>query len=732
MNFIPSSINTNPYLPEIVIFSVLAIAFLYILITHKSLLKFYSRPLVIRLVLLRLLIMILFGVFLHNIELVYEKPDSSSYVVPVLLDSSGSMNQKDVNDASRLASLNDEISQKDSFFKKISQKHNLIFSEFNEEVSHLDAENALLATSKNTNIDHAILEALDKNKIFDIGAIVVVTDGNDNVDEPAHRVIKHLQDLEIPLNIIGIGGDRDVKDVVLQVKNPPKELERGERGIISGEVHLNNIFKDKLKVRLWQNNTLLEEQEVSFLGEDTKSEFSFSVSSYQVGRLHYKLEVDRIDGESDYANNQAYLAIDYKDPMLFKILYLGSALNWEFKFLKQEISKTEGFLFHAFVYKDEKVAYQLGFEEENKEFPDFQKLKDYHAILFDLNLLPYLTADQINAIVSYNDRVGGGLMLIGPYVQDLKADEILKLLPVEPGTIHQYGTRRRVNISFTRAFENILQERPKFAETLYVPESHFIQHAARKKLGAFELLEEDGSYAGLIHAHYYGSGKVAWIGMDSTWRWVMDAKGGASAYRGFWSNLLQWLATGVQAPLKVWPHFETFEQNAEIQFKAEVFNHQFLPEDQAIVKVRIKRPGAQLEEELPLQVSNRYSGVYQAPFAVNEIGDYDYVLEAIIPIQGEEVSTITRRFEGKFSVLENSTEKGDNRLQTALLSDMARLTGGKYWDWKERKTIDDITISSKINKLKEIDSFNRKFLFIIPFLGLILFDIYYRRKNGLR
>lgn len=243
-----------------------------------------------------------------------------------------------------------------------------------------------------TNIDSAIKTAVD---LFPQGyqkRIILISDGNENVDNVLNSVdILNSQDIEI-------------HTVPLSTRVEGKDEVWVENLIAPSQVNNNQIFEikavigsntdAKLKVMLFRDGQFLDHQEITIKKSDNKKIVIFKQIIESERDYTYKVLVEpNIDTISE--NNYAQVFVSSAKRR--KILYVNG--NLEARYLPQFLQKSSLDI--------------LVIEDMSKFPPSITELKDYGAVIFD-NISAYsLSERQMRMLETYVHDVGGGFLMIG-------------------------------------------------------------------------------------------------------------------------------------------------------------------------------------------------------------------------------------------------------------------------------------------------------------------------------
>ncbi len=134
-----------------------------------------------------------------------------------------------------------------------------------------------------------------------------------------------------------------------------------------------------------------------------------------------------------------------------------------------------------------------------------------------------------------------------------------------------------------------------------------------------------GERAPVLAVQYYGKGRSLYLGSDETWRW--RALDGAAYYRRFWSNVLDFLASGRLQKKRViiTTGADRFAVGEEMSLRVEAYDRDYRPlEDETFVVQMIDRKTGQAEAiTLKADAKRKAKGYYEASVKLRRIGSFE-------------------------------------------------------------------------------------------------------------
>lgn len=160
------------------------------------------------------------------------------------------------------------------------------------------------------------------------------------------------------------------------------------------------------------------------------------------------------------------------------------------------------------------------------------------------------------------------------------------------------------------------------------------------------------------------------------WRWKLLAGASAETENFFdpWmSTVMRWLVTrDDDKHVRVDPEKEIFSQGEAVSFTGQVYDPNYMPVDEAEIRVEISSLSSARHFETILRPlhDGRYEG------EIESLPEGDYSFSATAKAAGAEIG----KSEGRFSIGEQSIEFASTKMNKAVLQQLAAVSGGSYAD----------------------------------------------------
>jgi uncharacterized membrane protein len=428
--------------------------------------------------------------------------------------------------------------------------------------------------------------------------------------------------------------------------------------------------------------------------------------------------------EQTLANNERMFVVD-RGGGPYRVLYVSGRPNWEFKFLHRAIQEDDdvdlvGLLRIArrqpkFVFQsaEERQRNQLfdGFEHPDEETAerhdqpvlvrvdtvDGEELRDgfpqaadelyrYHAVILDDIEAAFFTQDQLTLLRSFVNQRGGGLLMLGGpdsfAAGKFDRTPVGELLPVYLDRANVDLPARDVAYQLALTRDGWLQPWVRTRETEEqerrrlegMPAFRSLSRVGTIKPGAMILAElrgEDGTYPGLV-AQRFGKGRSAALLIGDYWRWNLHReKPEEDDFDRAWRQTVRWLVSDVPARVEVDVKRKADSSAPAMELSIRVRDPEFVPLDNAQVKVRIVDPAGK-ELELAGEPADREAGLYTTTFVARQPGAYRATVTATAP-DGSEIATRESGWTAQ-PAAEEFARLAPNR---ELLASLAAQTGGE-------------------------------------------------------
>lgn len=718
-------------IPSIAIAVWLCLAIVLLVAGHVRLRRILRPRHCLPLSLLRLAALILLTLLLLRPYRRERLPDRDGFRVAVLVDASQSMGVGDIRGGRKRIDIVREAvrsTETGSLVQRLGKRYRLDLMSFAESVRMIHPGAPVPYMPGRTALGDALRYVLAENSPAPLGAVLVLSDGHGNAGESPVEAGKLYRARGIPISTVGIGDSRRMGDVRVRFADEHLTCRKGDD--IELRVIVENQFDNAKTTWLTVGDgaDFVVRRKVSIPGGERRLE-RIRVAPWRAGFLSYSARIDPVKGDTRSDDDVDYAGVEVREPDTFKILFLGAHMDWEYRFLKILADHNEQVSLAAVIRTGPTSVYQVGLEGESGEegrceaLPrDAATFNRFDAILFDTRAAPLLGTAGVEALVNFVDHRGGGLLLVGP--QDGLPQPLLDVLPIPVTPAGHLRRKERLDVNPDFIFDHdptgSLQTPgglPLYpGDTLWL--SPVLKRSARRGAGV------RGSEATVLSAQSYGSGRCAFLGMESTWRWRLGDAGAESGYTAFWNALLVWLSSSSRQRVQTSLDGSKVGIGETVVLDVDVLGRDFLPSTQAQVVATVKPPSGE-EQEIRLDPSIETPGRYTGVFFPEDAGEYtvEYRIET-----AEE--TLTKK--AHFLARKVGRETEDTRYREDVLRDLVRITGGRFVGYRDMGHLTEVPLSREV-PVKISKRYWADHVWVLLCLaGVLAAEWFLRRRLGLK
>ena len=321
---------------------------------------------------------------------------------------------------------------------------------------------------------------------------------------------------------------------------------------------------------------------------------------------------------------------------------------------------------------------------------------------------------------------GGGLVVLG--IADEIPEDISGLLPVSAWPKYTY-LRRKEELSFrpSQLLERASDLVESFNASLFAPSLSTVMMVDETQLkpAALPIAQLKDLPWQAVVAGYYGSGKVVMLNTGSTWHWVMKTDGGEEHHGQFWAKIVSWSASNSQQRVVIRPAGARLALNDAHDIALDIKDIRFRPDNNATVKPTILGPDGQLVD-LNFMLDPRVEGRFKGRFAPTRPGLYRFSFD-ITTNDGDKVTE-----QAEFIVQDISPELAPAPMDENRLRSLAKVTGGRFYNYRDLDSLDQITVAEQVNMVEDRTYWLASWIFLLAVILSVIPDWWLRRRIGLK
>ena len=545
-----------------------------------------------------------------------------------------------------------------------------------------------------------------------VSGVILLSDFQQNADTISiSEYARRLGERKIPVFTIGVGNpdepkdiritNVDVNDVVLVDDDVPFDVSLVADGF-EGE---------RVRVDLQIDSTIVDTKYVVLEGNGNRQRVRFLFQPRKAGKTTATIEVEKQGGEVFYDNNSMSRNLTILDQKI-KVLYAEYLPRWEYRYLKNALIRdktmeTQVFLFSAdpeFTQDSSTGVPPLRAFPSRKE-----ELFKYHVIILgDVDPERHLGGGRQELLKEFVASGGGVIFLSGPHANPSKyarASDLYTILPVqasEAGALE--GLDAPVTESFNVKLSAVGREHPvmrldndparnsqlwenddgRFYE--HLPGFFWFAKVGKAKGNAVVLarhpklmqpLSNPPKSLVIFAFMNYGKGRTFFTAVDNTWRWRAGVDN-LYFYR-FWGQLCRFVAAG--RLLGKTPRFsitadkEVYSIGENVQIECQVYDANMNPSEDETISIYHQEQGEEGEtpQKIDLSLHLQGQGIYRGTISAGARGRHDLWLGT-----PQERLSFT-----SYTVEVPALEARDTRLNRTLGRQIAKLSGGAYFDLNE-------------------------------------------------
>jgi uncharacterized membrane protein len=572
--------------------------------------------------------------------------------------------------------------------------------------ARIDSLKDLAPHAPSTRLGDSLKQLSEETSDLPIGALVLLSDGDDNTGGIDPNAISALRARHIPVHTVGFGRERAAHDVELDdAVIAPRALSGSrlaakiilhQRGF--GGAALNLTCRDVTggQVKVLASRTVR-------LGSDGNLQtetLMFNIGG--AGARTLQIAAVPLAGEENTANNSLTRVVNVgSEPR--RVLYVEGEPRWEYKFIRQAEEDDRMVEIVSMVRTSQNKVYRQGIADPKELAEGFpsrpQDLFGYQGLIIGSVEAGYFSPPQQEMIRQFVDRRGGGLLLLGGQFAladgGWNASNLIDLLPTtlptETGTFHREAdpksgtthataelTQPGVDSVITRLVDDPAANLAKWQNLPYLMD---YQDPGAQKPGAAVLaniITPEGRRLPLLTTESFGRGRTAIMATGGSWRWQMSSPLGDTAHDLFWQQLLRWLISDTPGRVAASLPAQVLLDNGAVTLTAEVRDQNYNPAADARVEAHILGPsGVSALVEMTPVADN--PGQFQAAWSAPTTGSY------LTEVTAQRTDPDTRTFKelGRdvitFQRMDGVAENFHTEQNRDLLERLAAQTGGQYW-----------------------------------------------------
>ena len=437
--------------------------------------------------------------------------------------------------------------------------------------ARIDSLKDLAPNAPSPRIGDSLKQLSEETSDLPIGAVVLLSDGDDNAGGIGADAINALRARHIPVHTVGFGRERAQHDVEIDDAVVAPRALAGSRLAAKITLHQRGYAGAKIDLTVRDVSAgpakLLASRTVVLGPEGNLQTETLMFDIGGAGARTLQIAAAPLPGEENTANNTVTRLVNAGSDAR-RILYMEGEPRWEYKFIRQAEEDDRMVQIASIDRTSENKLYRQGLSDPKELADGFpsraEDLFAYQGLIIGSVEAGYFTAGQQELIREFVDRRGGGLLLLGGQFAlaegGWNASNLTELmptiLPTQAGTFHREqdpknGTSHTtaelapvgMDSIITRLVDDPVANAAKWKKLPYLMD---YEDPGTPKPGAAvlaDMITPEGRTLPLLITESFGRGRTAIMATGGSWRWQMSSPLGDTAHDLFWQQLLRWLVS---------------------------------------------------------------------------------------------------------------------------------------------------------------------------------------------
>ena len=546
---------------------------------------------------------------------------------------------------------------------------------------------ALKAEGPFSNIFRALRDSEAELRHVPLASVVLLSDGCRNQGGSAEEAARLLQGRSVPLYTVGIGHEPPPRDYEVVQVMAPRRVRRNSEVELQVTVR-HTDFHEPFNLELSRDGAVIATQRVTPDPDTDTRQVRMTFTPDHEGTATYRVAIPPAPGESITNNNAREVRIEMQDDRL-PVLYVEGSPRIEYRFLRRAMYRDQDFRVVGLLRLSSQRFYVQGADTNEaylaSGFPTNRTdLFRFQAVILGDIEASYFTRSQLQMLEEFVRERGGGLLMLGGVnsfgLGGYTGTPVEKLLPLRVSASDApYADGLYAFRPAPGALDHpVMRVAPDPEQSLAIwetaPPLIGLTPLQAVKSGATLLLQEQKSGLPILAVQNYGAGRAAAFTSGGSWYWRVSRPSSDEFHERVWKQLIRWLVVGAREQLTIETDADTYARHEPATIRATVFGSDLRPRNDARVIATVTDPLGN-SEELPMDWILSEEGVYQCRYIPINEGDHT----VSVRIEGADVRPASR----SFLVAEPTIEFSDAGLKRERLKEMARITGGAYYEYPD-------------------------------------------------
>lgn len=595
-----------------------------------------------------------------------------------------------------------------------------------------------------THLGDAVAQIVEDAAGRKLSGIVVLTDGQNTGGRAPIDTARESAKSRAPLFPIPAGGTSRLQDVAVVDVFTSGQISVGDKAQVSITIESTGFDGRGVDVQLLDGSTVLATRRLVLNGgEQQRVELSFEAKESGMRSLSVAIPIQPEEILPLQANNSEITQIEVSEEKI-RVLLIDGSPRWDFRFLKNAMRRDSGLAGRTkkevdVIVDTEVIRIGPGNAGWQKYPQSLDDLLEYHTIILgDIHPDRLPTGFLVLLREAVEQRGLGLILAAGPKANPHRFDkQFQELLPVQlmdstdgltAPVYNPYRletTSEGVTSTLLRLGDDAGQDQEIWRR---MPAYYWAAGVERAAPAAFVLavnprVENGFGKMPLIAWHFFGTGRVLFVGTDSTWLWRQNA--GDRYYYTFWGQAVRFVArreTGSEERDRLQLQPVRIKPGDRTQIELIAHNADKSPMTEPTVQVEvIDQTGGVIGKALA--ADPRRPGRYVGSLTGGEPGDYVVRYSSL---------TETPFVEATLKVLASTAEFRFPNVNRPALEGLASASGGEMLELTALASLSSRLkgepTSVRLNREKTLWD---NWLMLVLVVGVYAIDVAIRRLSGL-
>lgn len=552
-----------------------------------------------------------------------------------------------------------------------------------------------------TDAGQAIAAALSDSGSSPTAGIVLITDGAFNKGMSPEELAAYARRFKAPVYVVGVGLPAEPPNLRVVNISAPAGTTKDDPFEVRVEVSATGVERGPVQLELFTQRAdeadessppqRVASRTLELGGDRTSATELFRIQPTQGGEFIYRATVERVPGEIIASDNSRDTTVAVMDQRT-RVLLVAGRPSYDYRHVTTLLERDKTIDVSCWLQSADTEAVRDGHTVIN-ELP--RRPEDVFAydviILMDPNPTEFDSAWAIT-VRRLVDEFGGGLMLqAGPhytsrFLRDSRLQDLVSIFPVAPDPesevrLSEAGTYRN------RALPLDIPDESRASPLLALggdPDANtriwrglsgawwYLPVQREKQLASVLLRGRDARGSPLLMAvQPFGSGRTAFLGFESTWRWRAT---GERYFNRFWIQTIRYLAQarrqGAARRGVLTVDRDAVGVGDYVKIEAQVLDPSFAPWHEPTVPATLEFAAGGPRDIVLQSIPGR-----EGWFAGRALCDREGAAVIRVALPGDDASAGMRKH---IRVYRPDIELNTLRMQSETLTRLAEDTGGRF------------------------------------------------------